>query len=125
VAPEAPVAEGLAVPAAVAAPVAGLEPEAFAVVLPPSVKPVAVAEADPLPVPVNEVVRVQEHDVLKYAEETMAGLAESTLETDAPMVVGGVIVPEAEAEAEVEDGAAIDAIRKKSISSCNIGPGLK
>jgi hypothetical protein len=81
-------------------------------------EPVAVAEADPLLVPVIEVVRVQEHDVLKYAEENMAGLAESVPDTDAPVVVRGVFV--LETDAGVEDEAATDAIRKSCVSSCNI-----
>jgi hypothetical protein len=66
-APEAPVPDGLALPAAT---VAVPEPEAFVLLLPsakPVVElpePVAVAEVDALLVPINEVVRVQEHDVL-------------------------------------------------------------
>jgi len=75
-----------------------------------------------LPVPVNEVVRVQEHDLLKYAEEeTMAGLAESVPRTDAPVaeaVVRRVCVPDAEAEAGVEvgDETATDAVKKSLVS---------
>jgi hypothetical protein len=82
--------------------------------LPPSVEPVAelpepvvVAEADPLPVPINDVVRVQEHDVSKCEERIITGVAETI--PDAPVVVRGVSVPET--IAEVDEAIATDAMR--------------
>lgn len=78
-------------------------------VLPLAVEPVAELPVAELPVaaaasgllfPVNEVVRVQEHELLKYAEETITGLSEATDKMDAPKLICGSFVPE-EADGDV------------------------